>query len=104
MKDIREQGEFFGLVFQPFEHPFRLRVNDIIRSGDKLGRVVRVTESAAVILMNRPRRDFKTRFDKPVRFQPAPFIFRISANSESEILNRKAGRKHKQHKTERRIV
>jgi hypothetical protein len=39
--------------------------------------------------MNRPVRDFKTRFDKPVRFQPPPIMFRIGANSESEILNRK---------------
>jgi hypothetical protein len=41
--------------------------------------------------MNRPVRDFKTRFDKPVRFQPPPTLFRISPQSEVPILNRKAG-------------
>ncbi len=39
--------------------------------------------------MNRPIREFTTRFDKPVRFQPPPAIFRISPDSEVEILNRK---------------
>jgi len=39
--------------------------------------------------MNRPIRVFKTRFDKPVRFQPPPAIFRISPQSEVEILNPK---------------
>jgi hypothetical protein len=39
--------------------------------------------------MNRPVRDFKTRFDKPVRFQPPPHRFYISSNSEVEILNHK---------------
>ena len=34
------------------------------------GRVIRINECAAVVIMNRPVRDFKTRFDKPVRLQP----------------------------------
>jgi hypothetical protein len=54
--------------------------------------------------MNRRTREFTTRFDKQVRFHPPPVTFRISVNAETEILNRKAGRKHKQHKTERRIA
>ena len=33
-------------------------------------------------------REFTTRFDKPVRFQPQPAMFRISGNSEVEILYR----------------
>ncbi len=50
---------------------------------------MRVNDCAAVVLMNRPVRDFKTRFDKPVRFQPPPATFLISPQSEVEILNRK---------------
>ena len=104
MKDAPEQAELFGLIWQSSRHPFRLRVNDLIRIDGRLGRIIRVTECAAVVLMNRRPRDFNTRFDKHVRFQPSPVLFRISANTETEILNRKAGRKHKQHKTERRIA
>jgi hypothetical protein len=37
--------------------------------------------------MNRKFREFKTRFDKPVSFQPPPAMFRISPHSEVEILN-----------------
>jgi hypothetical protein len=86
--DIRGQGELFGLVWQPLQHPFRLRVNDLIRIDGRLGLVIRVSACAAVVLMNRPIRIFSTRFDKPVRFQPSPLTFRISVNSETEILNR----------------
>ena len=95
MKHIAEQAELFGLVLQR-PHPFRLRTNDIIRVDGSLGRIIRVTECAAVVLVNRPARTFKTRFDKPVRFQPSPVTFRISANAGAEILNRKAGKKRKQ--------
>ena len=83
------QIEFVGIVWRPFRFPFRLRAGDVIRSGGRLCRVIRVNECAAVILMNRPVRDFKTRFDRPVHFQPPPAVFRISPNAETEILNRK---------------
>lgn len=89
------QAELFGLVWWPPEHPFRLRANDVIRFNGKLGRVIRVNESEAVVLMNRPERKFTTRFDKPVRFQPPPYVFRISPNSEIEIVNRKNGKPRK---------
>lgn len=83
----------FGIIWQLPEHPFRLRAGDVIRFSDgKLGRVMRVTESSAVIIMRQPVRDFKTRFDKPVRFQPPPKLFRISPNSEVEILNHRRRR------------
>ena len=39
--------------------------------------------------MNRPARQFTTRFDKPVCFQTPPVLFRICPQSEVEILNRK---------------
>ncbi len=83
------QTEFFGLAPQPQPHPYRLRVNDVIRIEGRLGLVVRVNECAAVVEMNRPPRVFTTRFDKLVRFQPPPLRFRISPNSEIEIVNRK---------------
>ena len=83
----------FGIIWQPYEHPFRLRAGDVLRLADgKLCRVLRVNECAAVVIMNRPVRDFKTRFDKPVRFQPPPATFRISPQSEVPILNRKRTR------------
>jgi hypothetical protein len=80
-----------GIIWQTVNRPFRLRAGDVIRFNDRLCRVIRVNECAAVVLMNRPMRDFKTRFDKPVRFQPPPAMFRISPQSELPILNRKAG-------------
>ena len=79
----------FNIVWRPFGYPFRLRAGDVIRFSGRLCRVVRVNECAAVVVMNRPVRDFKTRFDKPVRFRPPPTMFRISSQSEVPILNRK---------------
>jgi hypothetical protein len=79
----------FGIIWQMGAHPFRLRAGDVIRFNNRLCRVIRVSECAAVVIMNQPVRDFKTRFDKPVRFQPPPKLFRISPDSELEILNRK---------------
>ena len=83
------QAEFVGIIWQQLQHPYRLRAGDVIRYDDQLCRVIRVTECAAVVLMNRPTREFKTRFDRPVRFTPPPTTFRISPNAETEILNRK---------------
>ena len=80
----------FGIIWQLARHPFRLRVGDVIRFEGRLCRVIRVNECAAVVIMNRPIRAFKTRFDKPVRFQPPPALFRISPNAEAEILNPKS--------------
>ena len=42
MKDAPEQAELFGLIWQSFRHPFRLRVNDLIRMDGRLGRIIRV--------------------------------------------------------------
>ena len=89
-----EQPELFGVIFQQ-PYPFRLRANDVIRIGSRLGRIIRVTDCAAVVVMNRPVREFVTRFDKPVRLQPSPLIFRISSNSDAEILNSKPAKKRK---------
>ena len=99
-----KQGEFVGLIPRLFRYPFRLRVNDVIRVNGRLCRVIRVTECAAVVVMNQPPRIFTTRFDKRVRLQPAPVTFRISANTETEILNRKAGKRKKRQRSERRAA
>jgi len=79
----------FGIIWRAANPPFRLRAGDVIRFNNRLCRVVRVSECAAVVIVNRPVRDFKTRFDKSVRFQPPPAQFRISPQSEVPILNRK---------------
>jgi hypothetical protein len=83
------QTEFVGIIWRSWQHPFRLHADDVIRFDGRLCRVIRVNECAAGIIMNRPVRDFKTRFDKPVRFQPPLAWFRISPQSEVEILNPK---------------
>ena len=85
----------------PLRHPFRLRVNDWVRIEGKIGRVIRVTESAAVVVVKRPVRGFTTLFDKHVRFRPPPAIVRISANAECEILNRRVGPKKRASRRER---
>jgi len=83
------QTELVGIIWQSLQHPFRLRAGDVFRFNGRLCRVVRVNESEAVVIMNRPVRVFKTRFDKSVQFQPPPARFYISSNSEVEILNPK---------------
>jgi hypothetical protein len=89
-----DQSEF-GIIWRLPVYPFKLRAGDVIRLHDRLCRVIRVNECAAVVIMNRPVRDFKTRFDKPVRFHPPPALFRISSQAEVPILNRKPARSHK---------
>jgi hypothetical protein len=79
----------FGIIWQIAKYPFRLHAGDVIRFKDRLCRVLRVNDCSAVVIMNRPVRYFKTRFDKPVRFQPPPVLFRISPHSEVPVLNRK---------------
>jgi hypothetical protein len=83
------QTELFAVVWlnsQP--RPFRLHAGDVILFEARLCRVLRVTDCAAIIVMNRRTRDFTTRFDRHVRFQPKPALFYISPNSETKILNR----------------
>ena len=92
----KRQCEFeFVLLFEPRWFQFRLRVNDLIRLDGRMARVIRVTESCAVLLVNQPVRQFKTRFDKPVKFQPPPKRTYMSANAEIEILYRKGNGAHR---------
>ena len=95
MEHLGEQAELSGLVWQQLRRPFRLRVNDVIRLDGRLGLVIRVNECAAVVLLNRRVREFTTRFDRHVRFQPPPVTVRIGANSEMEVLNRRTRKKRK---------
>jgi len=88
MSGNSDQNGLLPLGFKPFQRLFRLRVNDCVRIDGKLGRVIRVTESAAVVLVQQAHREFTTRFDKHVQFQPPPKAVRISANAEIEVLNR----------------
>lgn len=79
----------FGIVWQLAAYPFRLRAGDVFKLDERLCRVIRVNDCSALVMMNQPVRDFKTRFDKPVRFQPPPKMFRISPDAEVEILNQR---------------
>jgi hypothetical protein len=90
---VKEQGELF--VLQLPKYPHKLRANDVIRFNGDLGRVLRVNDCAAVVMVNRRTREFKTRFDKPVKLRPSPVVIRIAANSEIEILNGVKKRKQK---------
>jgi hypothetical protein len=67
---------------------FRLRAGDLIRYEGKPCRVLRVTESSAVVAVTKQPREFTTLFGVRVRIQPKPAIVRISPESEVPILNR----------------
>ncbi len=68
--------------------PYRFRVGDVIEIDGKPCPIIRVTESAAVVAVDQPWREFTTLAGKRVQLQPAPKLVRISANSECPILNR----------------
>ena len=82
----------FGIIWELSAYPFKLRAGDVFKFNERLCRVIRVNECSAIVIMNQPVRDFKTRFDKPVRFQPPPVRFRVSPQSDVPILNRKVRR------------
>ncbi len=67
---------------------FTLRAGDLVEYAGQPCRVVRVSESAAVVEVIQPKRTITPRFGKPVTIQPAPKRDRISPNSEIPILNR----------------
>jgi len=82
----------FGIIWELSAYPYKLRAGDVFKFNERLCRVVRVNYSSAVVIMSQPVREFKTRFDKPVRFQPPPKRFYISPDSEVTVLNRKVRR------------
>ena len=67
---------------------YTLRAGDIVEYAGQPCRVLRVTESAAVVAVIQTPRTIKPRFGKPVTIQPAPKHAWISPNSEIPILNR----------------
>ena len=67
---------------------YTLRAGDIVQYAGQPCRVIRVTESAAVVAVVQKPRTITPRFSKPVTIQPKPKLERISPNSEIEILNR----------------
>jgi hypothetical protein len=67
---------------------YTLRAGDIVRYAGQNCRVVRVTESAAVVAVVQKPRTITPRFGKPVTIQPSPKLERISPNAEIPILNR----------------
>ena len=69
-------------------HSFRLRAGDIIQHEGRPCPIVRVTESAAVVAVAQPWREFTTLAGQRVQLQPAPKLVRISPNSECPILHR----------------
>ncbi len=70
------------------QNSFTLRAGDFVQYAGQPCRVVRVSESAAVVEVIQKPRTIQPRFGKPVTIQPAPKRERISANSEIPILNR----------------
>jgi hypothetical protein len=65
-----------------------LRAGDVVEYAGKPCRVIRVTESAAVVAVVQKPRTITPRFGKPVTIQPAPKLERISATSALPLLNR----------------
>ena len=78
------QTWFVGIIWWHRQAPATgLRPGDVIRIDNRLCRVIRVNDCASVVIMNRQPRVFKTRFDKPVRFEQPPAMFRISPKWKS---------------------
>ena len=67
---------------------FTLRAGDLVEYAGQPCRVVRVSESAAVVAVIQKPRTITRRFGKPVTIQPKPKHAWISPNSEIPILNR----------------
>ena len=67
---------------------YTLRAGDVVEYAGQPCRVVRVSDSAAVVAVVQKPRTIVPRFGKPVTIQPSPKLERISPNSELSILNR----------------
>ena len=67
---------------------YTLRAGDLVQYAGQPCRVIRVTESAALVAVIQKPRTITPRFGKPVTIQPKPKLDRISPNSEIPILNR----------------
>ena len=67
---------------------YTLRAGDVVEYAGQPCRVIRVSESAALVAVIQKPRTITPRFGKPVTIQPAPKLERISPQSEIPILNR----------------
>ena len=67
---------------------YTLRAGDVVEYAGQPCRVIRVTESAALVAVIQKPRTITPRFGKPVTIQPKLKLERISPNSEIPILNR----------------
>ena len=67
---------------------FTLRTGDLVQYAGQPCRIVRVTESAAVVAVIQKPRTITPRFGQPVTIQPGPKLDRISPQSEIPILSR----------------
>jgi hypothetical protein len=67
---------------------FTLRTGDLVQYAGQPCRIVRVTESAAVVAVIQKPRTITPRFGQPVTIQPSPKLDRISPQSEIPILSR----------------
>jgi hypothetical protein len=66
---------------------FTLRTGDLVQYAGQPCRIVRVTESAAVVAVIQKPRTITPRFGAPVTIQPSPKLDRISPNAEIPILS-----------------
>ena len=67
---------------------YTLRTGDVVEYAGQPCRVIRVSDSAALVAVIQKPRTITPRFGKPVTIQPRPKLERISPNSEIPILNR----------------
>ena len=67
---------------------YTLRAGDVVEYAGQPCRIIRVTESAAVVAVVQKPRTITPRFGKPVTIQPRPKLERISPNAEIPILTR----------------
>jgi len=67
---------------------FTLRAGDLVQYAGQPCRVIRVSESAAVVAVAQKPRTITPRCGQPVTIQPRPKLERISPNAEIPILNR----------------
>jgi hypothetical protein len=77
----------FGLP--KLNSPYRLRAGDVVLFENRPCPVLRVSDCAAVIAVNKPSRQFTTLFGVSVRIRPKPALVRISCNSLCPILKRR---------------
>jgi hypothetical protein len=82
------QAALFTNQKPTMNNSFRLHAGDVVAYAGQPCRLVRVSESAAVVAVVQKPRPITPRFGQPVTIQPRPKLERISPQSEIPILNR----------------